>query len=107
MAKYNFDELVKKENQGQGLYTKSSEKTEEEAEKVLQQMAFTMNILDGQETEHGGQFDYFIDMKNRTWEKLTGAMDLPERRMVFFLKKRFMSSQPVWPLYLRCRRSSL
>ena len=71
MAKYNFDELVKKANQGQGLYTKSSEKTEEEAEKILQQMA------------------------------------LPERRMVFFLKKRFMSSQPVWPLYLRCRRSSL
>ena len=69
MAKYNFDELVKKANQGQGLYTKSSEKTEEEAEKILQQMAFTMNILDGQETEHGGQFDYFIDMKNRTWEK--------------------------------------
>lgn len=33
MAKYNFDELVKKANQGQGLYTKSSEKTEEEAEK--------------------------------------------------------------------------
>ena len=38
MAKYNFDELVKKANQGQGLYTKSSEKTEEEAEKILQQL---------------------------------------------------------------------
>lgn len=69
MAKYNFDDLIKKANQGHGLYAKASERTEEEAEKILKHMTFTMNIVDGQEVENGGQFDYFINMKNRTWER--------------------------------------